>query len=546
MRHTSTTAPLTPAQKKAIHVYDVNNTFMEIVLETSLLKQSLAQGLWLSGPLSAPPLCSGLGRCGACKVRFITSPPPALDKEENILGKKAVEEGWRLACKHTLDSLFAEQNILDLALPQSFEQKKIIRLDSEAQECRLAIDIGTTSLAWQIVTAQGDILSQGSQLNPQMGAGADIISRLAVAMHSEGKAQLALRIQASVQDIINSIPSSTKLTHICLAANTAMTAIFLQKDIQSLAHAPYALPLQGHEMVRMFDWPQLYIPPQLAPFVGGDMSAGYAALMQRKDVAYPFLLADLGTNGEFILALSPQEALITSVPMGPSLEGIGLRFGHMVDESSGIVHAVRLSPTGITPLTLQKDAPQKICGTGYISLIHHLLKVGCLTADGVFAQAPERNTPFFHKIMAHRGTLHHGEQVLYLWPELTNTPMYLSGGDVEEVLKVKAAFSLAMSHLLEHAQLSPSSLQKIYIAGAMGTHVDFADLEGLGFVPQGMTARMQAVGNSALDGARYLLLDEKLRMHLAQWSKQCTLISLTEDEHFTENFMQHMNFSYTG
>lgn len=62
--------------------------------------QTLAQTIWLSGELSPPALCSGLGRCGACRVRFLEGTPEPCDADSAILGAEAVRGGWRLACRH--------------------------------------------------------------------------------------------------------------------------------------------------------------------------------------------------------------------------------------------------------------------------------------------------------------------------------------------------------------------------------------------------------------------------------------------------------------
>ena len=52
--------------------------------------QTLAQTIWLSGELSPPALCSGLGRCGACRVRFLEGTPEPCDADSAILGAEAV------------------------------------------------------------------------------------------------------------------------------------------------------------------------------------------------------------------------------------------------------------------------------------------------------------------------------------------------------------------------------------------------------------------------------------------------------------------------
>ncbi len=569
---TSTQQPPTNMPKThesyTLHITQANAPLTSISFSTLDKQQTLAQILWLSGKLTPPPLCSGLGRCGACKVRFHTAPPLVTESERKILPPQEHSAGWRLACRHTVQSLlaqahatmptFAATGIIELEVPtyaakyktlEQQENKHCTKHEQAPLPAKLAVDLGTTSLCWQLISLEGAVLTQGSMLNPQMGAGADVISRLQYAMHAQGKKTLAALVSTALQNIITSLPDYT-IEEICLAANTAMTAILLEKDITSLAYAPYALPLQGNSTAHIQHLPPMYIPVQLAPFVGGDISAGYAYFLAKqkanKHVDYPFILADLGTNGEFILALSPEKAYITSVPMGPSLEGIGLAHGHMADASPGIVNAVQLGAQGLIPQTIAHDAPQKLCGTGYLSLLHALLKVGVLTTHGVFtANAAHLRSPFAKKI-AQQLMLQEEEQRLQLWPALSNTPMWLSAMDVEEILKVKAAFSLAMSYLLKHAGLAPSAVKHIYLAGAMGTYVNVQDLEGLGFVPQGMGPRISPVGNLALEGAKFLLLDTTLRQELLQWSKTCSLVNLTEDEHFTEKFLQHMSFSFIG
>ena len=61
----------------------------------------------------------------------------------------------------------------------------------------LAIDLGTTSLCWRALNAQGTPLAEGRALNPQAGAGADIMSRLAVASTAEGRELLAQLVRGA-------------------------------------------------------------------------------------------------------------------------------------------------------------------------------------------------------------------------------------------------------------------------------------------------------------------------------------------------------------
>ncbi len=530
-------------------------------------EQTLAQAIWLSGKLPPRPLCSGLGSCALCKVRFMHAAPEALEIEKTLLSAQHITEGWRLACRHTMKSLASTIGTnIDLSLfntqtPHENSNVAHTTLNLKKAECShgstfLAVDLGTTSLCWKALhhshtDQQIHTIAEGKCLNPQMGAGSDIISRLQMAMHKEGIKTLSGLVRKQLQQICQNLPP---INQICLAANTAMTAIFLEKDCTGLAHAPYSLPMAGNATYTIADLAPIYIPPQLAPFVGGDISAGYAALLQEKNVAYPFLLADLGTNGEFILAIDEHTSFITSVPMGPALEGIGLTFGQMVhnftesipddfsDNTQGIVHKVSLNPQGLQAHTINNKAPGRLCGTGYLSLIHALVRSHCIAVEGYFT--PQSTTaPLFKKIAAHFNS-HNNETIFNLWPHDDTKNIYLRATDVEEILKVKAAFSLAVQELLKTAHMRPADLQKIYISGAMGTHVQPTDLEGLGFIPEGIGKKITALGNTSLEGACILLIKPQEKARLQSFAKHCTHVELVQDSLFTEKFMRHMQFSY--
>ena len=187
------------------------------------------------------------------------------------------------------------------------------------------------------------------------------------------------------------------------------------------------------------------------------------------DETRPFLLADMGTNGEFVLARPPRPdqdpadpppLLAASVPLGPALEGVGLRCGGPA--GPGGVTAFRAGPEGLTAVVSggkDGDAPRHICGTGYPSLIRLLLQSGLLDADGRFRpDAPAEPGPLAISARPPAASLRPdtapgstGELLLPLPGKL-----FLSAGDVEAVLQVKAAFSLAVERLLAEAGLAPT------------------------------------------------------------------------------------------
>ncbi|MCH5277926.1 MAG: DUF4445 domain-containing protein [Desulfovibrionaceae bacterium] len=537
----------------------------------------LARLLWLEGPLPPRPLCGGLGRCGRCRVRFLSTPPAPAPSERRILSAEDLEAGFRLACLHRAgDGMIIEvepdpqpgaqtkaraaPSPSSSPVPASRAARKSKPGDSQPPRAglHLAVDFGTTTVAWRAEDDSGAILAAGESPNPQRAAGADVMSRLAEAATPDGTrrmSRLALEFLAGIVDGV--AENFGQVRDICLAANPAMTALALGRDSSGLRAAPYRLDDGGNREEHVHSLPPLWIPPQLGPFVGGDISAGLATVL---DEERPFLLADMGTNGEFVLmpasGPSPDPSrherpplLAASVPLGPALEGVGLRCGGPA--GPGGVTAFHAGPQGLTAMTLNGDAPRHICGTGYLSLIRLLLQLGLLDAGGGFCSGTPASPGPLEFLRARLAASlrpdsspdSSGELVLPLPGGL-----FLSAGDVEAVLQVRAAFSLAVERLLAEAGLTPARLQHIYLAGALGRHAPLDALEDLGFVPAGAAGRTLALGNTALEGAALLLRGpgrNALRQRLSQSVAPCRVLDLVSDAGFHQDFIRHMRFGDT-
>ena len=378
-------------------------------------------------------------------------------------------------------------------------------------------------------------------VNPQMGAGSEIISRLAYAEREGGARVLRDLVTRSLAFVVREYAAKGyAVTQACVAANPAMTNLLLGLDIACLARAPYSLPFGGNATKPVEGVPPVYIPPLISPFVGGDISAGYAALTLNPDgplPEFPFLLADLGTNGECILALSSSEALAVSLPMGPALEGVNLTFGSMA--VPGAVTEYTLTPHGIEPVVMGGTAPTGITATGYLSLLRILRASGVVGEDGLFARDAEGS----------RLTRAAGEEHAGMGPGIRLPgKMVLYASDVEEILKVKAAFTLAVSRLLRAASLSASQLSRIFLAGALGTSVSLTALSGLGFFPTGIVSgnKVVPVGNTSLAGAALFLRNCAVREICATWAESVTTLNLASDSAFGEEFARHMAFAWRG
>lgn len=605
---------------------------------------SLSRAIWLSGLLPPLPLCGGLGRCGRCRVRFSSPVPPPLPAEAEVFSVWELEQGWRLACRRQVPD--AAQ--LDIALPPenlAGHAELPVRPDGEYPQpasaptgegalpafpaglvpLALAVDLGTTSVYWRAVrlpeacrksdacgqarnglpvrgcvparsapcgiaagkySGAPEVMGQGHFLNPQAGAGADVMSRLAVARHEPGRAVLSRLARQSLLRVADSLERGGvgRVECLCVAANTAMTDIFLDRPVEGLCAAPYRLEHQGHEWADVPGFPPVYIPPLPAPFAGGDVSAGLAALLAA-DVPRPFVLADLGTNGELALMDEAGGLLLASVPLGPALEGIGPQCGQLA--GPGVITDFSLAPTGLEahffmpePHAAAKPGPvpdampdtvwgtvphgghcpcpacqtatgeterrdpaegalppvRGISATGYVSLLAVLLRVGLLREDGAFVPDPAMPLARRLAVALEAGNGSGGARLRLPYGQ------WLCAADVEELLKVKAAFALALESLLAAAGLAPQDVSSLCLAGALGEHVRAHDLQTIGLISPALAPRLRAVGNASLDGAALLAVHPRHREELARLCARANVLSLVDEKNFHQNYLRHMRF----
>lgn len=523
---------------------------------------NLARAIWLSGAVPPRPLCLGLSRCGRCRVRYRRDAPVPLPEEGAVFSPEELAEGWRLSCRHRVPPEGGAGEPPELEVPPeacapagaSVSAPPVASPDvasSDAGPVVLGVDLGTTSIQWRAVALPSRedgggaraarVLAEGGLLNPQAGAGADVVSRLAFARRGDGLAALGELARAAVRRIAADLGrGGLSPARICVAANTAMTDIFLGRDVTGLCAAPYRRSHPGGRLTELPGLAPVLIPPLPAPFVGGDLSAGLAAMLAA-GMPRPFVLADLGTNGELALLTEGERLFLASVPLGPALEGIGPECGRMA--APGVVTEFRLGPGGAEPVLFagpgRGSAPggagaEGISATGYLSLLALLRRLGLLDAAGHFAEADALALPLARALGRGLEPSPTGARLrlpLGLW---------LSAGDVELLLKVKAAFAVALEAVCAAGGVAPTAVRRLALAGALGAHARPGDLKELGFAPGVPEERIVAVGNAALEGACLLAACPERLEPLAALCDRAVVLELTEDPAFQQAYLGHM------
>ena len=430
------------------------------------------------------PLCTGMGKCGRCKIQYHSPVPMLTPLEKILLSKEEQEKNIRLACKHPLEDNL-ELSIFD------------------------------------------DLQQNASQFNLQLPENCSY--ETAVLFIDLG------RLQSIILEFLQNLCTELEKTRIAvneiyLAANPAMTALFLGESTKGLLEAPYYLENKGSTHYHFNKLPPVFIPPQMSAFIGADACAGLAYILQNYPDLDNFLLADLGTNGEFIYYHGGQ-VYGASVPLGPALEGVGMRCGSAVHgKGENIILSFSLTPFGLSFEC--KGNAQFICGAAYLSLLNILLSTNCINRQGLFQNnQPEQVSPLAKKLLTRFKEIN-GEKRLYVTDNL-----YFCAEDIENILKVKAAFSSAIELFMQK-----NTIETIFLSGALSAHIPLDILENLGFLPKNSKAKTKIIGNSSLKGLFSYYTDRELIHKVEKISAQAIIIDLTNQDEYNTLYINNMHF----
>lgn len=382
--------------------------------------------------------------------------------------------------------------------------------DRQAENYGVALDIGTTTLTAALVDLNdGMLTAAASALNSGRRHGADVLSRIAAANNGNA-ADLRLSLQQDVDRLVTRLLtdadlSPDRVTRMAVAANTTMIHLLLGYDTSRLGVAPFMPSVLAPETKT---YPQIFgndtlacevmLLPAASAFIGGDVIAGALTV----DASAPWLLVDLGTNGELLL-FDGERYWAASAAAGPAFEGGGLSCG--VGSIYGAICSVQMR--GYTPRcrTIGGQSAVGLCGSGAVEALYELRKIGIIAKDG---------------------TLHDR----YAEGVLLADGVTLTQGDIRQLQLAVAAIRTAADLLLRQARVDPSQVQ-LRLAGGFGAQLNVTAAKGIGLLPETQSAA--AVGNAALSGAAAVVADPSLlekAMAIASSVKVLELATLPEFE----------------
>jgi uncharacterized 2Fe-2S/4Fe-4S cluster protein (DUF4445 family) len=408
-----------------------------------------------------------------------------------------------------------------------------------------ACDLGTTKVAGYLVDLEtGKDLATAGVMNPQIGYGEDVISRLArAARDPAGPGELAGAIRDALNSLIGSLTAEAgvereQVAEACIVGNTAMTHLLLELPVYQLALAPFVAAASAALEIKARDLglegaagAYVHVLPCIRGFVGADHVAMILAsdLDRKPHVA---IGVDIGTNTEIALVRPDRHSLTSSsCASGPAFEGAHI--SHGMRAASGAIEAVRIEPGGARLKTIGNAAPVGLCGSGIVDAMAEMRRNGIINKRG-------RLNPDVKGV-------HRTDQglVFALVPAEksgTGREIAISQRDVSEIQLAKGAVAAGMESLIEATGTRREEIKEVIIAGAFGSYLNLDSALAIGLLPRFPNARYVQVGNAAGVGAKIALLSLAERERARQIARSAGYVELTTFSNFNRNFAAAMAF----
>ena len=378
---------------------------------------------------------------------------------------------------------------------------EVIRLEkgnTTAEHYAVAVDLGSTTVCMRLVNMQsGSVVASESRFNRQIAYGEDILNRVFYCRnHPEHLEEVRQATLESFREVMDALTDRTGIpaeafSAMVVSGNTTMIHLFLGLDpfaVFASPYAPHACDFDFYSGSSLgLDIPgYVYCVPCRANYLGGDILSGLIAtgLAEREEIS---VFLDIGTNGELVVG-NRHFLLAGAGAAGPALEGGSVSTG--MRAKTGAVSKVTMEDGKLRLHVIGDTKPEGLCGSGIVDLLSVLFLGGILDRMGKFRDGAwdyvERD--------GQRGVCY-GEG-LVLWQS-----------DVDAFLRTKAAANTMVDYILEYAGIPMDQVDRFYVSGAFGTHLDKESAVSIGLYPDIPRERIVNAGNSSLEGAQKLLMN---------------------------------------
>ena len=413
----------------------------------------------------------------------------------------------------------------------------------------VAFDVGSTTIAGHLCDLTiGAVLASAGRMNPQIGFGEDLMSRVSYVMMNEGgEARLTAVVREAINGLIGDLVAEagvdrSDVLELTVVGNPIMHHLVLGFDPRELGMAPFA-PVTNSALdtpagrlgLDVHPGALVYTLPLIAGHVGADATA--AILSEGPHRREPVqLLVDVGTNAEIVLG-NKDRLLAASSPTGPAFEGAQISSGQRA--APGAIERVRIDRATLEPRIrvigqemwsdeegFDGSNVTGICGSGIIEVIAELFLAGVIDSDGVIRPQSQEITRVGLTGRTYSYLLWEGPRI-----EITQN-------DVRAIQLAKAALYAGARLLMDHYGVD--EVDQIRLAGAFGSHIDPQYAMILGMIPDCQLDQVSSAGNAAGVGAMMALLSGVARIEIEEVARVVVKVETAVEPRFQEHFVAAM------
>jgi uncharacterized 2Fe-2S/4Fe-4S cluster protein (DUF4445 family) len=404
----------------------------------------------------------------------------------------------------------------------------------------LAVDIGTSKIVGCLVDlATGKTLSTSFVENPQITHGEDVVSRIAFSANDTGRLQTLQKLLVEGTNSVLSYACAQAGVHpqnvyeVTVVGNTAMHHFFLGINPKYVAISPFtpalkrSINVKARELgINMCPEGNVHLPPVIAGLVGADAVANLLASCVHESEELSLLL-DIGTNTEIFIGNS-EDILSCSCASGPAFEGRQIKYG--MRAVTGAIEKVSIaSDYKVKYKTIDNEGPRGLCGSAMIDVLAELFKLGVINERARFnanIRAPRLRRA------------NDGLEFVLVWKEESGTGLdiTITQKDINAIQLAKAAIFAGCSILMDKKNVELEEIDRLFIAGSFGSYINPENAKMIGLVPDVPTGKIRFVGNTALSGAKMLLISEDARKKADELSRKVRYIELASEPEFYNEF----------
>lgn len=430
--------------------------------------------------------------------------------------------------------------------------------DKEYHVLAIALDLGTTHLEANLLDLRtGKTLASGHAVNRQIHFGTDILSRIHFAVRS-GKGQkpdlpglyeLQREVIRSVNELAGELAEKNgvapeDIRGLSVSGNTTMVHLFLGVSPYHICREPYIPlvnapdPCHAADLgIAIFPLAPVWILPSIGSYFGGDLISGILAsgLDESETIR---MLIDVGTNAEVVLG-NKDWLIACAGAAGPALEGGVAKMGMRASPGAVEHLAINRDNWELSYKTIENAPATGICGSGLIDLVAELYLAQIINFRGKFSDSieprSERHKSFLEK---HLGRDEEAAFfIVFPGDETADAePVVFSQLDLDAMMRSKAAMYAILTTLVSQVGVGFEQLDRIYVAGAFGKHIDPEHAVTLGMIPDLPLSIYESVGNSSLLGAELVLLSESCRQRCLEIRRKVTYLELNVNQEFMIRF----------